>query len=516
MKKTLVALALGLIMGSAQAQDLTQVSTTGNLVNPTPTATTTATTWQNVGLWNQGLPCWAPGGDIYCGPQPYYNQGLFNFSYGVTDVYQNINIAAALPNSGTGLRVTGYNFGFTAKNGNGWDGGGTDTLWAYVRFTDSAGKIAENDVYNLNYQFDWWTFNYSRNFTAPYPTATLSTATIGFVAGDTSNYWAGPYGPEVMNVNFSLKYDVDPCATNPLYSPTCAGFADAMAKLTAPAVLPVAEPVIAAPTTTVAEPTATTVVVSPVVTATAVTSPVAAAVPSTTPNATRSTAANNSAAVAVAMRAVADTQATVNSVLSQAQESAAASQSTDNNSNNDSSSSANSGSSLGSGLTISFGFQMPGTFALPGTAMTLGTSTVNTQSHAAVGTESSSSSSYSGSAAVSTDNATAETSPTSIRALAAMSSSQMSGQEENTATPGASTVRNVAPPSELAGGPDIGSMATAPQGFNAYLTAQIRDAAFYPPREVYRGQRNVDNARALRGLGSDARHQEMVDQQYRK
>ena len=97
-----------------------------------------------------------------------------------------------------------------------------------------------------------------------------------------------------------------------------------------------------------------------------------------------------------------------------------------------------------------------------------------------------------------------------------MSSSQMSGQEENTATPGASTVRNVAPPSELAGGPDIGSMATAPQGFNAYLTAQIRDAAFYPPREVYRGQRNVDNARALRGMGSDARHQEMVDQQYRK
>jgi hypothetical protein len=507
-------------MGSSQAQDLTQVSTTGNLVNPTPTATTTATTWQNVGLWNQGLPCWAPGGDIYCGPQPYYNQGLFNFSYGVTDVYQNINIAAALPNSGTGLRVTGYNFGFAAKNGNGWDGAGTDTLWAYVRFTDSAGKIAENDVYNLNYQFDWWTFNYSRNFTAPYPTATLSTATIGFVAGDTSNYWAGPYGPEVMNVNFSLKYDVDPCATNPLYSPTCSGFADAMAKITAPAVLPVAEPVIAAPTTTttVAEPTATTAVVSPLVAATAVTSPVAAAVPSTTPTAARSTTANNSAAVAVAMRAVADTQATVNSVLSQAQESAAASSNTDNNnSNNDSTGGSISGSStLGSGLTISFGFQMPGAFALPGMAMTLGSSAINTQSPTSISTESSASAGYSGPATVSTDNTSAETSPTSTRALAAMSTPPMSGQEENTAPRGVSTVRSVAPPTELAGGPDIGAMAVAPQGFSAYLTAQIRDAAFYPPREVYRGQRTVDNARALRGLGSDARHAEMVDQQYRK
>lgn len=97
-----------------------------------------------------------------------------------------------------------------------------------------------------------------------------------------------------------------------------------------------------------------------------------------------------------------------------------------------------------------------------------------------------------------------------------MSNARGAMPEENTTAPGVSTVRNVAPPAELAGGPDIGQMAAAPQGFNSYLTAQIRDVAFYPPREVYRGQRNVDNARALRGLGSDARHAEMVDQQYRK
>ena len=32
-------------------------------------------------------------------------------------------IASVLPNTGSGLRVNGYNFGFTAKNGNGWDDG---------------------------------------------------------------------------------------------------------------------------------------------------------------------------------------------------------------------------------------------------------------------------------------------------------------------------------------------------------------------------------------------------------
>jgi hypothetical protein len=41
------------------------------------------------------------------------------------------------------------------------------------------------------------------------------------------------------------------------------------------------------------------------------------------------------------------------------------------------------------------------------------------------------------------------------------------------------------------------------------------DVAFYAPKEIYKNQVNVDNARVLRGLGSDRLHQEMVNQQYR-
>ena len=526
MKKTLVALALGVIFSAAQAQTVGEISTTGNLVNSTPTATNTTTTWQNVGSWNQGLPCWSPQDSYYgayCGPQPYFNNGSFNFSWGLTDVYQSVNIAAALPNTGTGLRVTGYNFGFMAKNGNGWDGGALDYLSAYVRFADSTGKTVENYNYNLNFVFDWTQFNFSQNFATPYPTNTLSTATYGFVGAD-SYGWAGPYGPEVYNISFNLKYDVDPCANNPLYSPTCSGFSEAMAKLTAAPVVPVAEPV-ATVTATAAEPVTTTeptvVAIAPVIAAatpTAAVTPTATAAVTVTPTATRSTT-NNSTAVAAAMRAVAETQATVATVLTQAQESAAASQAQDNTSvtQDANSQTSGTGSALGTGLTMTFGFQVPGAFVLPGTQLNLGRSTVDTSNTQQTAASTPDMPGLSTSQTANTDIAASETSPTSTRALASMSNPVNTYQEE-TGPGGAniSSVRNVTPPSELAGGPDINALAAGPQGFNSYLTAQLRDAAFYPPREVYRGQKTVDNARALRGLGSDAKHQEMVNQQYGK
>ena len=69
---------------------------------------------------------------------------------------------------------------------------------------------------------------------------------------------------------------------------------------------------------------------------------------------------------------------------------------------------------------------------------------------------------------------------------------------------------------DLAGGVSIDSIAVAPQGFNVYASLVLRDAAFYAPKEIYRGQKNVDNVRALRQLGSDRLHQEMVEQQYRR
>lgn len=68
----------------------------------------------------------------------------------------------------------------------------------------------------------------------------------------------------------------------------------------------------------------------------------------------------------------------------------------------------------------------------------------------------------------------------------------------------------------MEGGPDPTALAKAPMDFNQYLNSQLKDAQFYQSKEIYKGQRTVDNQRLLRGLsgGSDALHQRMIEQQY--
>ena len=75
-------------------------------------------------------------------------------------------------------------------------------------------------------------------------------------------------------------------------------------------------------------------------------------------------------------------------------------------------------------------------------------------------------------------------------------------------------VNKNAQPNELAGQVDIASMATQPQGYQAY-SMMMPDVAFYAPREIYRNQVNVDNARALRQLSSDRLHRDLVNLQYK-
>ena len=69
----------------------------------------------------------------------------------------------------------------------------------------------------------------------------------------------------------------------------------------------------------------------------------------------------------------------------------------------------------------------------------------------------------------------------------------------------------------MEGGPDPDALAASPMDFNQYLNLQLLDSQFYQSRDIYRGQRNVDNQRLLRGLtgGSDRLHQEMINEQYK-
>jgi hypothetical protein len=88
--------------------------------------------------------------------------------------------------------------------------------------------------------------------------------------------------------------------------------------------------------------------------------------------------------------------------------------------------------------------------------------------------------------------------------------------QTNTSQQNSSVKQNVSD-NDAAAGVSIAMMAKMPPGYELYSYG-IKDAAFYPPKEVYRNQRVVDNARVERFMNakSDALHQQMVDEQYNK
>jgi hypothetical protein len=156
-----------------------------------------------------------------------------HFSYGLVDLNQIVNINRALSISGSVVQLSGFNFSFTAKNGNGWDDGRQDYLGAYVKLYGSTGsQVASYDyTAQTNQRYNWRQFNFSETFATPYTASTLGNAQVGFVGRD-NNFWAGTYGPEIYGVSFSLKYSTrpDPCIADPLSSPTCPGYALATVK----------------------------------------------------------------------------------------------------------------------------------------------------------------------------------------------------------------------------------------------------------------------------------------------
>ena len=199
-------------------------STTGNLINYGTTPTDTTGTWNN-GVYVNQL-CFGAGQPGNCGPNPSIRPGGYiNFSYGTADLNQVVNINRALAAGGTGVQLNGFNFGFMAKNGNGWDDARQDYLAAYVKLYNAGGGLAANYDYSAqtDRKYNWTQFNFSETFTNPVAATNYTNAQVGFVGRD-NNFWAGNYGPEIFNVSFSLKYRVDPCALNPASSPTCPKF----------------------------------------------------------------------------------------------------------------------------------------------------------------------------------------------------------------------------------------------------------------------------------------------------
>ena len=548
------------------------ISSTGNLVNNTTSPTTTTSTWQN-GYYVNALTCWQ-GGDPNCSPgTPYVRPGSnINFSYSYTELYQNLSVAKALPNSGTGLVTTGYTFSWRSKNGNGWDDGNLDQLKAYVQGYTKSGQWIENYNYDLNFKHDWTDFTWNQNWSKDRRSSELSTVIFGF-AGKDNNFWQGPYGPEVTNVNFQLKYKPDPCVNNPLYSPECPKFQETLQKNLAS-------------TTTTNDP------IKPS--------------PEFDSQQSQSSGQPKSLDELVLgekepgvydgdsyMNRLIDTlikiednqereqQITQDASTTAIKETEKISQQTTRLAEQVASKAVRQSIEIGSSLqqqvntqqtnkenksqqSISL-FQAPttiatGTFQLPNSQ----------QQFSMLQAPESSSSSTSGASQESTlkvqntsvvnlVNATQQqtsisSTPTQqiitqqlqnntiINPLQIASLNPLVGQIQETPALQSNFLTNKADPinslieskpqteekkqdtntrqvksnvqdNDAATGVSIDSIARTPVGFNTYLVA-LNDAAFYAPKEIYRNQKTVDNVRALRQLASDRLHQQMVDQQY--
>ena len=557
-----------------------QIDTTGNLTNFTNQATGTTSTWQNAGTIGQQLTCWAEGDSGYCGPLPRVaawgpGSNVINFSYGLTDLYQVVNIKNALPNSGTGLQVNGFNFSFQAKNGNGWDNGMTDVLSAYVSiYNNTNSKVLENYNWDLSYNTQGWrNFNYGKTFTSPYGVPDLGNAQYGFVGKD-NNFWVGPYGPEIINVDFSLKYSVDPCATNPLYSPSCKGYMDALAKL-APAPVSVADAPPPPPPEDGAPPPPPGNPPPPGGSQQAGPPPPPGSPPqagtSPAPSATaKSNDGGGKAAPSLGsvLSMISANQARIGNEAKsvvQAAESAAAKDAQQAQAQAESvaialteqsiASSLTTTSTSGSGLpSASSGSQSQTSSValLTATQTTVGkvdilkqpTQPDLTESVVALTAPMAVNYSLQTNNTVSTatgldNNYNSESlkfdlfllrGPTAVTeaempqlegikigtrsALMDAIEQQQPVQQTTAQTQQTSLVNRNVQSNELAGGVDISKMSTQPAGYQAYSFA-LADAPFYAPKEIYRNQVNVDNVRLLRVLGSDRLHQQLIDMQYK-
>jgi hypothetical protein len=85
-----------------------------------------------------------------------------------------------------------------------------------------------------------------------------------------------------------------------------------------------------------------------------------------------------------------------------------------------------------------------------------------------------------------------------------------------TTTQTTTTVKKNVQDNEAAGGVTIASIATQPVGYELYM-GKLADGTFYAPKEIYKNQKTVDNARAQRMLSgaSDRLHEQMIQQQYK-
>lgn len=188
-----------------------------------------------------GSDCW---GGTSGGSNPSWSGDTARWGYGGGILAWNYALEQALAYAG--INIDGYNYSWRIKNrdanatqgcttifgvGLFCSGDGDDYMRVSVRFYDADNNELWGKQYNLDGTYDWSTFSGQELFTDSLSGADVETIIIR-AEGDDPGNWAGHYGPEfdVSNSSVTLIYSNNPCWPDPLYSPTCDGYAEAYAE----------------------------------------------------------------------------------------------------------------------------------------------------------------------------------------------------------------------------------------------------------------------------------------------
>ena len=337
------------------------------------------------------------------------------------------------------------------------------------------------------------------------------------VNGEVYQTYSASFGTVISNdsiSNWTYK-PYDPCVDNPLYSPTCAGFSDALAKITSSTATSPSSTTstTATPTTTVT----TTVVDDPVSPTVTVTSTTTVTTTSNTPSPTTGTI--NVAPIVVAPSTTQKSSTTNNTSLglsviakNQQREQSVIGLAVQN--------------AIGSAESSALASQQEA-LAVASLAVSASVASANAsvnQSSAGQGFKITPLNSTFGDSSLLSADMFNNSDVSALRynsMLTDRTNPLNDYVEYKSAAPAqlgntGPLVNKDAGNNEIASGVDIAKMALAPAGYTSYLNFTLRDASFYAPKEVYKNQANVDNARAFRSLANDRVHQQLVDQQYRR
>ena len=215
---------------------LVLVSVLGSLIcsaqnNTQPTAGATYQTGPNLlqstqGSWSNTVPG-SSGGTSGGGTAAAFNESTNTIIFGYTQktVAQTYALNQALQSAG--LSIGGYDYFWKINNAD----SNTGTLSG--KFTLTALNGTALQIYNYTYNNpttgdaeNFQTFSGTQWFPQNHLSSNISSFTMEWTGKD-NRFWAGYYGPRVREPSIALRYLVDPCAADPLSSPTCPGYAEA-------------------------------------------------------------------------------------------------------------------------------------------------------------------------------------------------------------------------------------------------------------------------------------------------